>query len=246
MMKNILLALTLCLIMSNQTSAQSRLNIKSSDTLDFVLSIGGNDLNIVPCLSIGFNHNYSGKTTVSARFPNCTQQPVTAVLNLSKNSSAFYELAFVKGTLKFVLTSESSLEPSTKLIRQTQTIPLAQSDPATAGLALDTSQAIEINAGCSTAITEQEYIQLKTELKAIHFESRKLDLMTQFCSTHCLRVEQMRYLISQLEMEDNKISLLRACIANIYDISRISQFEDDFFLEKNKVIVHKLIQEQKP
>jgi Domain of unknown function (DUF4476) len=246
MMKNILLALTICLIMFNQTSAQSRLNIKSSDTLDFVLSIGGNDLNIVPCLNIGFNHNYAGKTNVTARFPNCTQQPVTAVLNLAKNSSAFYELLFVKGTLKFVLTSESSLEPSTKLIRETQTIPLAQSDPATAGLAVDTSQAIEINAGCSTAITEQEYIQLKTELKAIHFESRKLDLMTQFCSAHCLRVEQMRYLLSQLEMEDNKISLLRTCIANIYDISRISQFEDDFFLEKNKVIVREIIVQNKP
>ncbi len=246
MMKNILFAMTICLTTFMQTSAQSRLNIKSTDSLDFVLTVAGNDINIAPCLSIGFNHNYSGKTTVSARFPNCAQQPVTAVLNLAKNSSAFYELSFVKGTLKFVLTSESSLEPSTKLIHETQTIPLAQSDPATTGLALDTSQAIEINAGCSTAITEQEYIQLKTELKAIHFESRKLELMTQFCSAHCLRVEQMRYLLSQLEMEDNKISLLRACIANIYDISRISQFEDDFFLEKNKVVVRKIIQEQKP
>ena len=51
---------------------------------------------------------------------------------------------------------------------------------------------------------------------------------------NCFRVDQIRYMLAQLALEDNKIKLLEVGKASIYDFDRASQIVDDFFLDRNK------------
>jgi ABC-type nitrate/sulfonate/bicarbonate transport system substrate-binding protein len=55
-------------------------------------------------------------------------------------------------------------------------------------------------------------------------------------------VDQLRYLISQLELEDNKVKILELAQPRIYDYDRAALIVDDFFLERNKNKVKELLQ----
>jgi hypothetical protein len=80
-----------------------------------------------------------------------------------------------------------------------------------------------------------------SEVTNAYFETRKLEVMKQFISNSCLRVEQIRYMMSQLSMEDNKFILLRESLNHISDTSNLYRTEADFFLEKNKARVNELL-----
>lgn len=65
--------------------------------------------------------------------------------------------------------------------------------------------------------------------------------MTAFAEQNCIRVEQLRYMMAQLSTEDSKLKLLKTASVHVFDKSRLSLVQDDFFLEKNKVKAKEII-----
>ncbi len=95
--------------------------------------------------------------------------------------------------------------------------------------------------GCGKLTSQDEYNTMLNEVASAYFETRKLEVMKNFISNSCVRVEQIRYMMTRLSMEDNKIVLLRESIGHISDTSNLKLTEADFFLEKNKARVHEML-----
>jgi hypothetical protein len=88
--------------------------------------------------------------------------------------------------------------------------------------------------GCTVPCSVPEFDMLKNELLNTFFEIKKLEKMKSFALTTCLRVDQLRFMLTQLEVEDNRLRLLEQAMNSVYDTSRLPLVLDDFFLEKNK------------
>ncbi len=218
-----------------QMESQSRLTVKASEGFDFVLTVNDVTANISPCLYITLDKITSGKTSVKATIPSQPQIIITQTLNLKKNSSAIYEIEKNKGVFKLMLRSETVLTPSTNDNTNMSDIPTDTQEIST----------LEIKGpgGCESVVDQDTYDAMIKEVSDNFFESRKLEVMKAFVQQRCLRVEQMRFMISKLSLEENKIDLLQVGIKNVHDPVNLKRVEEDFFLEKNKVRVHKLVSE---
>ena len=64
--------------------------------------------------------------------------------------------------------------------------------------------------------------------------------MKSFLASDCVNVEQLRFMMTRLSMEDNKIVLLRSAQGHVSDIRNIKKVGDDFFLQKNKTLVDEI------
>lgn len=95
--------------------------------------------------------------------------------------------------------------------------------------------------GCEGLCSDSDFRIFTDQLKGAIFESKKLESMKSFVSTHCISVDQLRFLMAQLELEDNRFKLLEAGLNQIYDRDFLKTVEEDFFLEKNKQRVKALI-----
>jgi hypothetical protein len=73
------------------------------------------------------------------------------------------------------------------------------------------------------------------------FEAKKLSLMAEFAGRSCLRTDHLRYMMSKLSQEDNKLALLIAAKGHIYDPQRLLEVSADFFLARNKAKVAEIV-----
>lgn len=224
-----------------QTHAQSRISVKSPDSLAFTLSISETAINQWPCISTSFDFPQSGKVNVTMSFPNHKELNFSQTINLKKNYAHFYEVEKSKGAFKLVLRSESLLERAVVAVSgealqvgmniQNDSTELIRVDSTTTG-----------SAGCGTPVAVSVYENMLVEVKESYFETRKLETMKNFISGNCVSVEQLRYMMSRLSMEDNKILLVRHSKGHISDVHNIRKVEEDFFLQKNKALVSEITQ----
>lgn len=226
---------TMLLVGQENMLAQSRLTVKAADSLDFILYINEVAANNTPCLSLTIDKLPAGKVTLRATSDISQTLDILQTITLKKNSSAFYEIEKSKGAFKFVLKSESTLtilDPKSPEISETK---IAETIDSTA------SESSSDSDGCVGFTSQEEYKTMLSEVNNAYFETRKLEVMKQFISKSCLRVEQIRYMMSQLSMEDNKFLLLKESLSHISDTTNLYRTEADFFLEKNKARVNELL-----
>lgn len=231
-MKN-LISLLILLSAHSGLESQSRMTVKASEGFDFILTVNDITANHAPCLSITLDKITSGKTGVKVTIPSHPEIIITQVITLKKNSSATYEIEKSKGAYKLMLRSETSLT-------FTNSAPLSVNVVPTDTQEVD---ALEINGqgGCTTVVDQDTYDAMIKEVSDNFFESRKLEVMTAFVKQRCVRVEQLRFMLSKLSLEENKFDLLQVGIKSVHDPLQLKRLEEDFFLEKNKARVHKLI-----
>jgi hypothetical protein len=228
-------AFTMLLASHAEVLGQSRLSVKAADSLDFILYINEVAANNTPCISLTIDKLPAGKVTLRATSSVSQPLDILQTITLKKNSSAFYEIEKSKGAYKFVLKSESTLTVSEPISPQISETKIAA--------AIDTTTIVETTNpdGCNSLTSQESYKSMLSEVTNAYFETRKLEVMKQFISNSCLRVEQIRYMMSQLSMEDNKFILLRESLNHISDTSNLYRTEADFFLEKNKARVNELL-----
>jgi len=241
-MKKIILAILI--ILPACADAQVRLTVKSSDTLDFVLLINDVRVNNMPCLSITLDNIPSTKTTLAANFPAHPELNFTQAMVFKKNVSVFYEIETQKGALKFVLKSESTMVLPEKKTQVLQPVP--QNIMPADSLASDSLQLADDTKGCSNPVAKEEFDRFTSEINGIRPETKRLQLMKTFVSQNCIRVEQLRLLMSTLALENQKIELLESAMDHIYDLEDLEDVEGDFFMEKSKTRVHSLISSKTP
>lgn len=242
-MKGILITLIL-LSLSVTGWNQSRLTVKSAETYDFILTVNDAVVNNVACLSITLDNITEGKVAVKASIPSHPEIIISQIITLKKYGYAFYEIEKSKGKYKLILKSESSTHVIETNIGS---IPEDQEPKTDLQTDVQLIEAIEVvgPGGCESPVDPDVYDKMLKEVSDNFFETRKLDVMKNFIAQHCVRVEQMRFMMSRLSLEDNKLDLLQTGISHVHDPNNLKKVEDDFFLAKNKARVQVLISEHR-
>ena len=220
-----------CCLFNKSSQAQCRVSVDAPDTLAFLISINDIIINTYPVVSLEFNLNTSGKTNFKAEFPDRPMLNFSQVITIKKGAAVAYSIDRSKGALKFILTSESLQAVTEKPAQEgfTQEIPT------------DTLQPLAIHNGCYPITDDSAYQDMITACDEQHFEAKKLNLMAEFAVRSCLRTDQLRYMMSKLSQEDNKLALLIAAKGHIYDTERLLEVSADFFLARNKAKVAEIV-----
>jgi hypothetical protein len=157
------------------------------------------------------------------------------VVNIKKGAAVAYSIERSKGALKFILTSESLQAVAEQ----------SSAEGAASGISADTTLQEVVHNGCFPLTDDQAYQDMHTTVDAQHFEAKKLTLMAEFAATSCLRTDQLRYMISKLSQEDNKLALLIAARDHIYDPERLKEITEDFFLARNKAKADEIVRQER-
>ena len=217
---------------------QSKFNLKSPDSLAFLLTMTNTRVNNIPVLDITMGNLPSGNTVFKVVFPTHPEITIEQAIELKPGGSSYFEVSKVKGTYKLALISESVLAP---VSTAGTTIPPVMD---LSGIVVDTTavQEVKIESGnCEGVVSEVDFELLKAELSETVFEMRRFEKLKIYMSSHCLRADQVRYLLAQLNTEDLKIRLLENGIDRVFDPAKLSAIEEDIFLEKNKRRVREIL-----
>ena len=218
--------------------AQSKFNLRTPDSLAFLLSISNTRVNNIPVVDVTIGNLPSGNTNFKVVFPTHPEILIDQAIELKPGGASFFEVSKVKGKYKLALVSESVTAPIAEVGTP---FPAAMN---IAEFASDTLvvEEVKIESGqCEGVVSEGDFDQLKSELREMVFEMRRYEKLKVYMSTHCLRAEQVRYLLAQLNTEDLKIRLLEIGVDHVFDRSKLMVIEEDIFLEKNKRRVREIL-----
>jgi hypothetical protein len=208
-------------------TAQCRISIESPDSLPFLFSVNDLVVNQVSVLSITLDQASVGKINFKADFPSRPELNFSQVMSIKKNAFVSYSIERNKGTLKFILTGESEISfPFLDISASEQSSADAPS---------------ERHSGCFPVADDAAYQEMLLLADAQHFESKKLSILSEFASTQCIRIEQLRFMMNKLTQEDNKLALLIASKDHIFDPEQAQQLLNEFFLAKNKAKATEII-----
>jgi hypothetical protein len=228
-MKSLLTAIG-CFIVSLTVlpaTAQCRISIEAPDSLPFLFSVNDRVVNQVPVLSITLDQAACGKTNFKVEFPARPELNFSQVVTIKKSAFVSYSIERSKGTLKFMLTSESEISfPYLDVSDNEQS---STDTPSTR------------HSGCFPVADDAAYQEMLVLADAQHFESKKLSILCDFANAQCIRVEQLRFMMNKLTEEDNKLALLIATKDHIYDPEQAQQVLNEFFLAKNKTKASEII-----
>jgi chaperonin cofactor prefoldin len=216
-------------------SAQCKLTFLAHDSLAFLVSINNEKINNVPAVNITLANHAAGLALVQMSVPSNNKISVAQELNLKPGGSYAYELMKFKGKYRLQLVSESmsiiEIAPVVELTEPAsqQLLEAMSVDSTLVNVVLNDSSLTTRNQA-NTAEMEA----LKAEISKINFEHKKLDALQKFTETHHLKVDQLSYLMAQLNLEDNKLKLLQTASENIIDKTNMNRLIGDFLLEKNK------------
>ena len=204
--------------------AQSKITIASADSLPFIATWNTTVLNQTPVYSITFREDNVGKIPVLMSFPTRSEITIQQTLVIKPNMAVVFEVSMIKGTYKLVPASENTYA------FVNSTLPVA-APPATSNLdAVSSTDSLQTGASAS----QEAYEQLKTAIAQQTFESRKLALIQTYLQNESINIDQLRYLMAQLSLEDRKLELLKMAIPKVQDKSRLHEVADEFLLDKNK------------
>lgn len=226
-----LLALMLA---ANTLFGQSRISVKAADTLDFILFLNDVQVNNMACLSITLDNIEPGKMMLKVNFPTRPQFNFSQSVTIKKATFVYYEIEKSKGSMKLLLKSESTVATTdTQMSAETIEAPL-EAETEIPVISDSTNLVIHENQNCVKPVDASLYDSLLKDIDKNFFETRKLEVIKAFMVEHCVRVEQLRYLMSRLSLEDSKLDLLKSSLHHVVDRNNLKKVEQDFFLEKNK------------
>jgi hypothetical protein len=213
--------------------AQSKVAFHAPDSMTFVLSLNDVAVNIMPVSDIAIVPINAGKTKVKMTFTNSALGTLEQVLDFKDKVFVEYEVRKVKTKLQYFLLAESPLLISTSMESTVaaDSVAAQPSVPEYDGISK-----------CNSPLNEVDFSHIKMELSKCNFELTRFEYLKKEIPNKCWKVDQLRYLLSQLDMEDNKIKILELATPSIYDFDRAQSIVDDFFLERNKIKVKAILQ----
>jgi hypothetical protein len=215
-----ILSIVALIIGSVSSNGQCRIRVEAPDSLPFLFSLNDKIINQIPVLSLTLDQPVSGKISFKADFPARPELSFTQVITIKKNTLLEFAIERSKGTLKFILKSESEM---------------TFTENSAMGADSDSAQTSAVNHnGCYPVADDAAYLTMLANVEAQPFESKKLILLAEFASNQCIRTEQLRTMMSILTQEDNKIALLTASQNHIYDPEQINDVLNEFYLARNK------------
>lgn len=227
-------ALVFCIYSFSYSYAQSKISIRAADSLAFYLTVNNEKINNKSCADITVLPVNSGKTTVRIDFANPQIAGFEQVVELK--SLVFQQFEIRKPKNKFLLFqfAESKIADSLNVLLNAPEadsifIPVEKNDYS--GVKK-----------CESPMNAEEFNALKKSLEKQTFEYKKLEILKSTLALQCITVEQLRFVITKLELEDNKVKIVELSKDNIYDFDRAASIAEDFFLERNKNKVKSLFE----
>lgn len=213
--------------------AQSKVAFHAPDSMTFVLSLNDVSVNNLPVSDIAIVPVVAGKTKVKMTFSNESIGTLEQILDIKDKFFLEYEVRKVKNKLQFFLLAESPL-----LVTEAMDLTLAADSAAAQASIPEYSGA----SNCTSPLNEVDFAHVKMELSKCSFELTRLEYLKKAIPDQCWKVDQLRFLLSQLDMEDNKIKILELAKPSIYDFDRAQTIVEDFFLERNKIKAKAILQ----
>lgn len=209
--------------------AQVKLTVFAADSLPFVLYVQNEQINLKPVTEITLTALPAGKTSIKALVQGTSSASAEQVVSLKPQTQVSYEVKLVKTAWKIVPVSEAAWIPVAEK--------MATDSAMVAPPVVETSS----NSRCTEAISAEAMNALKSKIADQHFEAKKLELMKREIGGNCIKVDQLLYLLSLLEIEDNKLNLAESLIPQAFDTQRLNLLESAFFLDKNKVRIRQSV-----
>jgi hypothetical protein len=206
--------------------SQTKVTISAPDSLPYIAVWNGVQMNQVALNSITFQEAVVSKVPVQISFPTHPEWNITQSIQLKANQAIVLEPNLVKGVPKLVPASEMSYQ-FTSPTNALQNTPVVLDT-----VALENAQ-MELEA----------YEQLKIALNNQNFEARKMPLIESYLQQHWVNVDQLRFILAQISMEDRKLDILRQALPKVTDRSRLPEMMDEFLLDKNKMKAQELIRQ---
>lgn len=207
-------------------SAQTKVAFHAPDSMTFILIIQDTPINTVHASDITLIWPVTGKTKVKMDFLNPAMTDFEQFVEFKPAMFQEFEIRKVKNKMQYFTVAES---PFALMVAPVSTDSTMSEMPAVPVPAEYAGQS-----NCQSPISDVDFQSLKNELHDLNFEVKKYEFLKSKLTENCFRVDQIRYMLAQLALEDNKIKLLEVGKASIYDFDRASQIVDDFFLDRNK------------
>lgn len=225
-MRIVLLALSL-LFSSLSSTSQVKVTIFGADSLPFLFAIDQNAINQVACTEITVPFQTIGKHILQATLPGniVLQQNIT----WKSPGTYVYEIKEVKGALKIALNSESLLTAVSSPSPLPAPVPVVLDSLPTPAPPVYSGVI-----GCPEPLSDTVFDELIKTSHAQSFESRRTTWWITQLSSQCLKVDQLNAVLSDVELEENRLQLLENLVGNIYDRDHLTNLIPLFLLEKNK------------
>jgi hypothetical protein len=235
-------------LLSVCVDAQSKLSVVAQDSLAFLLTLNGQKVNNIAVVDVALVGVASGTASVQLSVPGKEKISIIQELILKPGGAYSYEVLRYKGKYKLQMISESISTASVTADAQTEVASsstAALDVPAVPEQIVDSAAVATHAADCHNLASVEDFEVLKLEVAKINFENKKFEVLKKFTEAHCVRVDQLRYMMAQLSLEDNKLKLLKLASANIHDKARLITVSEDFFLEKNKKMAKEIVDSAK-
>jgi hypothetical protein len=217
-----------CILMQLIAAAQAKVTITAPDSLSFIGTWNNAPLNQMPVNSISFRTDQLSKIPVQLTFPNQPSIQIMQTVNLKDQTAVSFELNKVKGAYKLVPASEN-------------TYVFPKNSVATAIVIESQPLLVDTMSIAATHIDQADYEFLKTQIASHTFEVRKLEVMGQYLQDHAINIDQLRFLMAQLSLEDRKLELLRLAVPKMTEKSRMMEVTEEFLLDKNKAKAREIV-----
>lgn len=207
--------------------AQSKLAVSAPDSIPFSLSVDGQLLNIVEVNSLQMAFLNPGKHTVVAK-----AKTGEATYSLTAKNLILHSLRFTyntAGVLELVNTGDTKLTASQ--------FKLAAPAVVTVTAAVPASEDDLASAKCPAPFSSDSLQVVLTQIKNLHFDSQKRDLVNQVLNLGCFWVKDIVTLTTLVEMEENRLDCLSNAVAHIYDQKNANQLLTLLFLPRNQELL---------
>lgn len=230
----------------------SKLIFTSKANLFFKISINNinqhidftNDLTII---RVTGEQNYSLQVT----FKNDTLTYKQIIYVIDENATQFYEVTSSKVILKKIITgaylikkaANKTVVPFSETIINSKDTLVVIAD----SLVVDTSYKIPFEnyykmpdykgkIGCPWPLKNEKLIELKLQLQQLSLDDRKLETVKRFKENtldFCLTMEQTSKVTSMIELDENKIELVKFLYLFIYDQENLLLLKPSFNYENS-------------
>lgn len=223
------------LVASEAVSAQSKLAVSAPDSIPFTLSVDGQILNSVEVNSLQMAYLNPGKHVVLAK-----SKVGEATYTLTAKNLVLHSLRFTfnaTGALELVNTGDTKLTAAQFKLAA----PSAVVSPSAPVVADEFA-----NAKCPAPVSSDSLQAVQAQIKNLHFDSQKRDVVKQILSVGCFWVSDILALTNLVEMEENRMECLSLAVSHIYDTTNGNQLLNLLFLPRNREILsNKLKSESK-
>ncbi len=203
------------LFISLTVQSQMRLDFKASNA--FVLKVNGHPMNIYPVHRLGFDWETNEKKFQLVTLLSNGDSVVQSLVYKNGFSQDF-ELQQIKNVWKWQVVGENTWQPN-----EWDSSAVVSLDPVYHGLK-----------NCQAPMDADQWGVFLKEVQSATMTTQKLKIISMLSKGACCTVEQWMMIFTDIELEDDKLSLLNIIKGSIYDWDHRMELSGLFLIERNR------------